>query len=517
VTCTIRVLRAEAIPKATRKWSGASFSRGDVRPIIASWGLALAALAAPACSGSTHPTGVTSMTGASGTEAQMASGTTRASAGSTSASCNSASCSGGGSGLGPSSGSIGASGESETGGEDASTAGSNTASAPDTGTTDASPSTSNDEYIMLNDPGTEGDGDFTIGPTYSPDPLNNSMASVPVGHQVLFQMPPSNQSAFYTGITGTFTRNVIVYVPQQYVAGTPAPFLVVQDGVPRGQNGANGIGQVWFGRWDAAPPATPSPNLPATANVPNILDNLIAMKEVPPLIGIFVDSGPGDYIGSERGLEYDTVSGKFGDFIATEVLPQVIAAVKTQLSIELQLTLDPEGRATLGLSSGGAASFGMVWWHPEYFNRVITYSGTFVDATASTVFPHGAWVYHDVDPYDAAMPNGLIVEHCIGTPMGCQTPVSSSVCNAVAGCTWDTTSTQPIRMWLEAAQHDNGAGSGPYGDFLLANQRMAAGLKLKGYHYHYDYALGAGHADGNVIAETLPAAIAWVWRGYPIP
>jgi enterochelin esterase-like enzyme len=370
--------------------------------------------------------------------------------------------------------------------------------------------------VTLTDPGTDGDGDYTIGPNYASDPLNNSTAGVPVGHQILFQMPPSTQSAFYTGLSGPFTRNILVYVPQQYTAGTPAPFLVVQDGVPRGQNGANGIGQVWLGRWDAAPPTTMSPNLPATANVPNILDNLIATKMVPTLVAIFVDSGPGDYIGSERGLEYDTVSGKFGDFVETEVLPLVVAAVKTQLGIELQLTSDPQGRATLGLSSGGAASFGMAWWHPEYFNRVIAYSGTFVDATASTVFPHGAWVYHDVDPYNATTPNGLIVEHCAGTAAGCATPLSQSTCGAVAGCTWDT-GTQPLRTWLEAGQHDNGAGSGPYGDFLLANQRMALALKNKGYHYHYDYALGAGHADGNVISQTLPAALSWVWRGYPIP
>jgi S-formylglutathione hydrolase FrmB len=260
------------------------------------------------------------------------------------------------------------------------------------------------------------------------------------------------------------------------------------------------------------------PNLPATANLPNILDGLISMKQVPPMVAVFVDSGPGDSVGSERGLEYDTVSSKFGDFIETEVLPRVVTEVKTQLDIDLQITSDPEGRAALGLSSGGAASFGMVWWHPEYFTRVITFSGTFVNAAASSAFPHAAWVYHDVDPYsDASAPNGLVVQHCTGTPAGCVTPVSQSTCEAVAGCTWDTTSTRPLRMWLEAAQHDIGAGSGPYNDFLLANNRMAMALKEKGYHYHHDYALGVGHADGNMIAQTLPAALTWVWRGYPIP
>jgi hypothetical protein len=77
---------------------------------------------------------------------------------------------------------------------------------------------------------------------------------------------------------------------------------------------------------------------------------------------------------------------------------------------------------------------------------------------------------------------------------------------------------KPLRMGLEVAQNDSGAGSGPgsYRDFKLANQRMAASLKIKGYHYHFDYAMGAGHFDGSVIAQTLPGALLWLWRGYPI-
>jgi hypothetical protein len=55
-----------------------------------------------------------------------------------------------------------------------------------------------------------------------------------------------------------------------------------------------------------------------------------------------------------------------------------------------------------------------------------------------------------------------------------------------------------------------------YRDFELANERMAASYKLKGYHYHFDHAQGAGHLDGNVVAQTLPPALLYVWRGYPI-
>ena len=136
----------------------------------------------------------------------------------------------------------------------------------------------------------------------------------------------------------------------------------------------------------------------------------------------------------------------------------------------------------------------MAWWHPEYFTRVISYSGTFVRQASpeDPKYPHGCWSYHSYDPYDAAMPNGLIMKE----------PTA-----------------KPLRVWLEVGENDNGAGSGPnsYRDFRLANQRMAASLKAKGYHYHFDFAKGAGHVDGNVVAQTLPDAMAWAWRGYPIP
>ena len=63
--------------------------------------------------------------------------------------------------------------------------------------------------------------------------------------------------------------------------------------------------------------------------------------------------------------------------------------------------------------------------------------------------------------------------------------------------------------------HNGGPGS--YRDFQLANERMAAEFGAKGYHYHFDEAQGAGHLDGGAVAQTLPAALLYVWRGYPVP
>jgi enterochelin esterase-like enzyme len=336
--------------------------------------------------------------------------------------------------------------------------------------------------VVISDPGADGDGEATIGPGYVADPANGP-AGAPVGHQITFVMS-SADSKLYPGINGkSYMRSVWVYIPAQYVPGTAVPYIVVQDG-----NYA-----VWFGDNLPHTPNHPAPNLPGTANLPRILDNLIAANKLPKVIALIVDNGGGDAEGSERGLEYDTVSGKFAEYIVNEVVPRVLSESKAQLQIELKLTDDPQGHATLGGSSGGAASFSMAWWHPELFARVLSYSGTFVRQASpeDPLYPHGCWSYHDYDPYNAAAPNGLIMKE----------PTA-----------------KPLRVWLEDGQNDSGAGSGPgsYRDFRLANERMAASLKAKGYHYHHDNAQGAGHFDGNVVAQTLPTALLWLWRGYPL-
>jgi enterochelin esterase family protein len=297
----------------------------------------------------------------------------------------------------------------------------------------------------IGDPGSEGDGDFKIGPTYAPAPEYTSKPGVPAGTVTTFQMK-SADSKFFPGLNGPFTRNVAVYVPKQYVPGTPAPFIVAQDG------------KNWV------------PRLSAT------LDNLINDHKLPVMIAICVDNGGGDSKGSERGLEYDTVSGKYAEFVNAEVLPRV------EMEAKVKLTTDPEGRATLGGSSGGAAAFSMGWFHPELFRRILTYSGTYVNqqSPTSAMYPHGAWEYH---------------EHLI--------PGSEP---------------KPLRVWLEAGSNDNGAGSSAAGlhNWVLANQNMAKVLAAKHYHYRFEYAQGAGHVDGKAVSQTLPEAMLWLWRGYPL-
>jgi enterochelin esterase-like enzyme len=116
------------------------------------------------------------------------------------------------------------------------------------------------------------------------------------------------------------------------VAGSEAPFIVLGDGGPHGF-------------YDEKQLFT-------------ILDNLIREHRVPPMVAILVAAGGQDAQGSERGFEYDAVTGAYAEFVENEVLPLV------ESRANIKLTKNPNGRATMGISSSGAAAFTMAWFHP---------------------------------------------------------------------------------------------------------------------------------------------------------
>jgi enterochelin esterase-like enzyme len=302
-----------------------------------------------------------------------------------------------------------------------------------------------------NTPSADVDGDFVIGPAYTNAPEMTPNPNAPKGALHEFVME-STDSKLYPGIAKTqpgtvpYHRKVCVYVPQQYVPGTPAPFIIVQDGI---------------GYRD---------------RVATVLDNLIAAHRLPVMVAVFISSGGGDAQGSERGLEYDTVSDRYTRFIETEVLPRITR------DYQVTFTADPEGRATMGGSSGAACAFTMAWFHPELYRRVLSYSGTYVNQQSplNPESPHGAWEYH---------------EHLI--------PQNTA---------------KPIRIWMEVGSRDLGAqkDEASLHNWVMANQRMAAALKAKGYHYQFVFCQDAAHVDRKAVGETLPEALLWLWRGYPI-
>ena len=309
------------------------------------------------------------------------------------------------------------------------------------------------------------DGNFIIGSTHLPAP-EMTASDLTNGSVVEFTMS-SADSKYYPGIArdkGTFgtpdptdpakliittshpapyTRKVAVYVPKAYVPGIDAPFIV----------GADGTDRMLF----------------------TALDSLIAERKLPPLIAISIGNGTGDAQGSERGLEYDTMSGRYAEFVENEVLPRV------ESEAHVKLTHNPDGRATMGGSSGGSCALIMAWYHPELYHRVLTYSGTYINQQwpYDPKSPHGAWEFH---------------EHLI--------PQSKRM---------------PIRLWMEVGDRDlfnpNVMRDNMH-DWVEANERMAKVLAAKKYHYQFVFAENAGHVDRAVKAQTLPEALEYVWAGY---
>jgi enterochelin esterase family protein len=315
-----------------------------------------------------------------------------------------------------------------------------------------------DAHVII-EPGTQGDGVRELGPTYRDAP-EIAASNTPKGRVIRFTIKGGTSKLFPKAPD----RGVAVYVPARYVAGTPAPVVIVQDG-------DNFYDFVKL--------------------LSNTLDNLINAQKLPPIVAVFANNGGGDAQGSERGLEYDTVSGVYAEWVDGELLPRVELETKAQLPGQaVTFTHDPEGRAALGGSSGGAAAFSMAWWHPDLFRRAVTYSGSFVaqEWPINPAHPLGAWNYHEDQENDDG---GIVAK---------------------------TDPLEPIRVWLECGTNDDGVGDTnyPHYDMQFANQRMELKLAKKGYHVHLDHGAGAGHVDGRVIRQTLPEAMLWVWRGYPL-
>ncbi|MFL6438466.1 MAG: alpha/beta hydrolase [Terriglobales bacterium] len=314
------------------------------------------------------------------------------------------------------------------------------------------------------------DGNFILGPTHDPAaelaPAVQGNYELRNGRAIELTMN-SSESKIYPGIArdantfgvpdpadpakllvttshpAPYTRKVSVYIPKQYVAGSVAPFVV----------GADGPDRLLF----------------------SALDSLIAARKIPVMIGISIGNGGGDAQGSERGLEYDTMSGRYAEFVENEVLPRVEAEAF------VKLTRDPDARAATGGSSGAACALIMAWYHPELYHRVLSYSGTFVNQQwpYNPQTPHGAWEFHE-----HLIPNGPA---------------------------------KPIRIWLEVGDRDllnpNIMRDNMH-DWVEANELMAKVLARKGYHYQFVFARNAGHVDRAVKQQTLPEALEYVWQDY---
>jgi enterochelin esterase-like enzyme len=249
-----------------------------------------------------------------------------------------------------------------------------------------------------------------------------------------------------------------IYVPAQYKADSPAAVMVFQDG--GGYIDRNGN----------------NPTL-------NVIDNLIAQKRIPVMICIFIDPGditdsPGtptyDFVkaysdkwhrtlkDSMRSTLYDTVSDRYVRFLRDEVLAEAAA--------RYNLRKDGYSRAISGLSSGGICAFNAAWQMPDQFARVISWIGSFssIQWKEDPANPDGGQDYPD---------------KVLREPK------------------------RKIRVWLQDGSEDLDLR---YGNWPLANLRMANALKAGEYDFHFSFGKGT-HNSGHGAAE-FPAEM--IWRDY---
>jgi enterochelin esterase-like enzyme len=284
------------------------------------------------------------------------------------------------------------------------------------------------------------------------DPDGRTKAGAPAGFSVSFTLT-SAQSKIFTGSDFTppltFSRSIKVFVPQQYVDGTESPFMVSSDG--------------FYGGLQSV--------------VQNLADDPSPDHHVPPLVIIGIQNGPDVHPNSERSLEYDTVSDRYWKFVTTEVIPAALANTELRAKFpNFKLTSDPNGRGGYGCSSGGPAVMGLAWFGD--FNRVFSFSGSYVAIQKTADHPAGAWEYAQMITAAPFRPD--------------------------------------LRVFLEVGENDNGSTTpeASHSNWVISNKAIAAALMAKGNHYRFNYAKGAGHCDDNARNQVMPQGLIWLWRGY---
>lgn len=232
-------------------------------------------------------------------------------------------------------------------------------------------------------------------------------------------------------------RDGWLYIPAQYDGRTPAALMVFQDG--HAYISESGL-----------------------MRVPIVFDNLIARGEIPVTIGIFINPGhekAGEPDGwrsrSNRSLEYDSLGSNYARFLIEELIPHVTAKFKLNLTSEARL------RALSGMSSGGICAFTAAWERPDYFSKVLSHIGSFVNIRGGHVYP------------------ALIRK----------------------------TARKPLRVFLQDGSNDL---NNQHGDWPLANQEMFTSLSFAGYETKLVF--GDGAHNGKHGGVILPDSLRWLWH-----
>jgi enterochelin esterase-like enzyme len=253
---------------------------------------------------------------------------------------------------------------------------------------------------------------------------------VPAGRVERFEW---NQSEVFPGTH----RAVTVYLPHGFAPGKPCCLMVWQDG----SRHADPQGQM---------------------RAPVVFDHLIHRREIPPLVGVFIDPGrkpqqaPGEKA-ANRSFEYDSLGDAYSRFLLTEILPEV------ERRFSPSWIDDPRARAIAGGSSGGICAFTAAWERPDQFGKVLSWVGSFVNLRGGHVYP------------------AMIRKH----------------------------ERRPMRVYLLGGENDL---DNPFGNWPLANRLMAAALAYQGYDHHLEWT-GCFHGSRGMSAH-LPDALRWLWRDW---
>jgi len=268
---------------------------------------------------------------------------------------------------------------------------------------------------------------------YPAGPDSKSQPGVPKGEVLKFAF--ENSKIF----PGTW-REYWVYVPAEYTPNNPACLYVNQDGL----------------QWDA----------------PTVFDNLIARKEMPVTIGVFVMHGKVRAGASEtaldrfnRSYEYDSVNDNYARFLVEELLPDV-ETKKTSDGRAIRLSHSANDRAIGGSSSGAIAAFAAAWERPESFSRVFSAIGTYVGLRGGDRYPT---LIRKYEP-------------------------------------------RPLRIFLQDGSNDLNIYGG---DWWMANQTMERALVFAGYDVNHEF--GEGAHSGNHGTAIFPDVMRWLWKDWPVP
>jgi len=266
---------------------------------------------------------------------------------------------------------------------------------------------------------------------YQPGPDSKPQPNVPKGEVIKLTF---DKSKIFPGTT----RDYWIYVPAQYKPDKPACVFVMQDGI----------------KYEA----------------PIVFDNLIAKKEIPILIGVFVAPGVVKATDSNsalnrfnRSFEYDGLGDNYVRFLLEELLPEV-ETKKTGDGRTIKLSTDGNDRSIGGESSGAIAAFTAAWERPDAFSRVLSTIGTFVDLRGGSRYPS---LIRRFEP-------------------------------------------KPIRIYMQDGSNDLNIYGG---DWWMSNQTMERALAFSGY--EVEHVWGDGAHNGKQGTAIFPDAMRFLWKDWP--